>query len=78
MSCDTGGILLTMRADSTLFYLHALSTFLQTLARLSRCFQTIDIDIVSVMQSAKPVIAVLQDTYIQAIFESSQKVLASV
>ena len=78
ISCDAGGIFLTMRADSTLFYLHVLSTFLQPLAKFSRCFQTRDIDIVSAPQSAKAVIAVLQDTDMQDLFESSQKVLTSV
>ena len=73
--CDAGGILLTMRANSTL---HALSTFLQHLAKLSQCFQINDIDIVSAPQSAKAVIAVLQDKDMQDLFESSQKVLASV
>ena len=73
--CDAGGPLLT---DSTQFYLHALSTFLHPLAKLSRCFETRDIDIVSAPPSAKAVIAVLQDTDMQYLFESTRKVLASV
>ena len=71
-------ILLTMRVDSTLFYLHVLSPFLQPWARLIRCFQTSDIDIVNELQSAKAVIAVIQDTDMQDVFESSQKVLSRI
>ena len=78
ISCDAGGILLTMRADSRLLYLHVLSTFLQPFAKLNRCFETSDIDIVSALQSAKAVISVLRDTDMQDFLESSQKVLASV
>ena len=62
MASDAGGLLLTMRKDSTVFVLSLLSLVLKPLARLSKALQCGTGDVVSAMQLAKAVLGELTDT----------------
>lgn len=62
MASDAGGLLLTMRKDSTVFVLSLLSLVLKPLARLSKALQCGTGNVVCAMQLAKAVLTELTDT----------------
>lgn len=62
MASDAGGLLLTMRKDSTVFVLSLLSIMLKPLARPSKALQCGTGDVVSAMQLAKAVLGELTHT----------------
>lgn len=61
LSSDAGGLLLTMRKDSTMFILALLTIVLKPLSRLSKSLQSGTDDIMSAMSHAKAVIADFKD-----------------
>jgi hypothetical protein len=61
LASDAGGLLLTLRKDSTSFILTVLSAVLKPLALLRKSLQSSSSDILAGMQHAKAVIGSLQD-----------------
>lgn len=57
LSCDAGGLLLTLRKRSTIFLFSLLSRILKPLARLSKSLQSSSGDILNAMEHANAVIA---------------------
>jgi len=67
LSSDAGGLLLTLRKPSTIFFLTLLDDVLGQLARLSKCLQASDGNISHVMSIAKAVIANIEESDLNAI-----------
>ena len=61
LSSDAGGLLLTMRKDSTIFIMALLSMVLKPLARLSKALQSASDDITHAVQNANNVMKELKD-----------------
>lgn len=77
LSCEAGGILLTMRNKSNYFFLKILSHFLVPLARLSRSLQCSTADIPTAIQLAKCVIEELKQTDVPALMAQAKELTSS-
>ena len=67
LSSDAGGLLLTLRKPSTIFFMTLLDDVLGQLARLSKCLQSSDGNISHAMSIATAVIANIEETDLEAI-----------
>ena len=80
LSSDAGGLLLTMRKPSTLFFMTLLHSVLEPLARLSKCLQSSEGNISKAMSVAKAVVENISDcdlTDIQRVADDTMQKVAS-
>jgi hypothetical protein len=78
LSSDAGGLLLTLRKPSTLFFLTLLDAVLEPLARLSKCLQSADGNISRAMSIARAVTANVEETDLKKMKTLADEIKAKV